>query len=49
MTLPFIKFEDVTIEIPIFNSEYFSLRKSVVSSNRKTIFINALENISLDI
>lgn len=49
MTLPFIKFEDVTIEIPIFNSEYFSLRKSVVTRNKKTIFINALENINLDI
>jgi len=49
MILPFIKFENVTIEIPIFNSEYFSLRKSVVSSNKKTIFINALDNINLEI
>ena len=49
MTLPFIKLEQVTVEIPIFNSSYFSVRESAVTRNKDTLFINALDNINLDI
>lgn len=44
--LPFINFENVFIEIPIFHGEYFSLRSSLVKKNKKTIYSPALVNIN---
>jgi len=46
---PYIKLRDFCIEIPIFHAEHFSLRSSVTKRSKKTVFINCLENINLDI
>ena len=46
---PSICLKDVTIEIPIFNAEYFSLRSSLTKKIKKAIYIKALDGISLDI
>jgi len=47
--LPHIKFENVSVEIPIFHGEYFSLRTSLVKKNKKTLYINALNDINFSI
>ena len=47
--LPFINFENVSIEIPIFHGEYFSLRTSLVKRNKKTIYSNAIDNVNFKI
>ena len=47
--LPFINFENVSIEIPIFHGEYFSLRSSLVKKNKKTIYAAALDSINFKI
>ena len=47
--LPYIHLKDVSVEIPIFHAEYFSLRTSIVKKNKKTLFVNVLESISLNI
>jgi|TARA_E500000178_G_scaffold345654_1_gene395895 lipopolysaccharide transport system ATP-binding protein len=46
---PYIRLKDVCVEIPIFHAEYFSLRTSIVKKNKKTLFIDALDSINLNI
>ncbi len=45
----YIKLDNCSVEIPIFHADHLSLRSAITKINKKTVYVNCIDNINLHI